>query len=470
MEELTKSWSCLALSDVEGSSLQIKEEEAVTDFVLAAKFLTKRALNIDAIAKTFTQLWRSKNGFKIKKEGDHVILFTFDNREEIDQILEAEPWSFDKHLMVLQRFDRETDVLDIQFNRITFWVQVHGIPIRFRTRKVAEKICGMIGIVHEPAEGTIMEGDGFIRVRVTIDMSQPLSRGRVISLESGKELWVSFKYERLSNLCYWCGSLMHDDKDCDLWIASEGTLPLESQQFGAWIRAPPFVQSRRTTISVPGYYDRKKKTKLVPCSIPAKQPPVVVRRGGSSPEIIRPNMESQVAMERGNDVADFQEQNQVGVNQNSTNHGLQMESNPSHASVEIRSVSAEQFEEQIKELDHDIHKFDPPPELFTKNMSCTGKENDFESLTINEIFELGKSQARGQPLDHSVRTPLSHIPDVSNITVMNTATWRRQNRSNTGTDVIMEDTVGSKRSTSNMGSQPELQKKGKLFPKGARTT
>ena len=118
--------------------------------------------------------------------------------------------------MVLQQYDRETDVLGMQFNRITFWVQVHDIPIRFRTRKVAEKIYGTIGTVHEPAEGTTTEGDGFIRVRVTIDMSQPLSQGKVISLESGKELWVSVKSERLSNLCYWCGSLMHDDKDYEL--------------------------------------------------------------------------------------------------------------------------------------------------------------------------------------------------------------------------------------------------------------
>ena len=145
MEELTKSWSCLTLLDIEGSNIQIKEEEAVTDFVLAAKFLTKRALNIDAIAKTFTPLWRSKNGFKIKKEGDHIIPFTFDNRKEIDQILEAKPWSFDKHLMVLQRYDRETNVLDMQFHQITFWVQVHDIQIQFRTRKVVEKICGAIG-------------------------------------------------------------------------------------------------------------------------------------------------------------------------------------------------------------------------------------------------------------------------------------------------------------------------------------
>ena len=63
MEDLTKSWSCLTLSDVEGSNLRITEEEAVTEFVLAVKFFTKRALNIEAIAKTFTPIWRSKNGF-----------------------------------------------------------------------------------------------------------------------------------------------------------------------------------------------------------------------------------------------------------------------------------------------------------------------------------------------------------------------------------------------------------------------
>ena len=40
---------------------------------------------------------------------------------------------------------------------------------------------------HEPSKGAVMEGDGFIKVRVTIDTSQPLSQGRVISLDSGKE-------------------------------------------------------------------------------------------------------------------------------------------------------------------------------------------------------------------------------------------------------------------------------------------
>ena len=90
MEDLTKSWSCLTLSDVEGSNLKITEEEAVTEHVLAAKFLTKRALNIEAIAKTFSPIWRAKNGFKVRKKGDHVMLFMFDSKTEIDKVLATE--------------------------------------------------------------------------------------------------------------------------------------------------------------------------------------------------------------------------------------------------------------------------------------------------------------------------------------------------------------------------------------------
>ena len=102
MEELTKTWNSLTLSECEGNNLRIMEEQAKAEFILAAKFLTKRALNIEAIAKTFTPIWRLKNGFKIKTESDHMVLFTFDNKSEIDKVMAAEPWSFNKRLMVLQ--------------------------------------------------------------------------------------------------------------------------------------------------------------------------------------------------------------------------------------------------------------------------------------------------------------------------------------------------------------------------------
>ena len=66
MDDLTKHWIGLSLSEKEGPGLCLKKEQAVEEFCLAAKFLMKQALNTDAIAKTLKPLWRSKNGFKVK--------------------------------------------------------------------------------------------------------------------------------------------------------------------------------------------------------------------------------------------------------------------------------------------------------------------------------------------------------------------------------------------------------------------
>ena len=83
-------------------------------------------------------------------------------------------------------------------------------------------------MVHCSEENSEGGGGSFMRVRVTLDVYQPLCRGRVIKLEEGGKTWVNFKYERLPNICYWCGCFDHSDKDCDLWIQSKGSLQLES--------------------------------------------------------------------------------------------------------------------------------------------------------------------------------------------------------------------------------------------------
>ena len=150
--------------------------------------------------------------------------------------------------MVLQSYDKEVDLTEMEFKWVTFWVQVHDIPIRFRNRRVAERIYEAIGKVNVRPDEIESKRDGFIRIRITIDVSKPLCHGRVISLDSGKELWVSFKYKRLPNICYWCGCLTHNDKDCEQWVESEGSFSTESQQFGSWIHAPPFIPSRKNVI------------------------------------------------------------------------------------------------------------------------------------------------------------------------------------------------------------------------------
>ena len=78
---------------------------------------------------------------------------------------------------------------------------MYNIPIRFMNKGVAEGIFSGIGEVC-PADLFAMEGRDFMRVRVIIDISKPLSRGQKITLDDDSVCWVSFKYERLPNFCY----------------------------------------------------------------------------------------------------------------------------------------------------------------------------------------------------------------------------------------------------------------------------
>ena len=227
--------ACLCLR-VRGT-IYVKKDRCSQEHVTAALFLTKWALNMDAIARTFKPLWRADNSFTMSNEGSHRVLFVFDNKEDVDHILSNEPWSFDKSLVVLERYDKKTPLDDLKLDKASFWVQVHNIPIGYRNKSVVKDICGAIGRVDRSTSVADCEGGSYIRVRVTLDVFQPLCRGRVVTFEDGGKIWINFRYERLPNICYWCGYFDHGDKDCDLWIQSKGTLSQEEQQFGSWIRA-----------------------------------------------------------------------------------------------------------------------------------------------------------------------------------------------------------------------------------------
>jgi len=101
MEELTKNWNNLTLSIREDTGFALPKVQQSNEYIIAAKFLTSRYLLMEAVVRTFKQLWRSANGFKIQNMGDHIVLFVFDNNSDVERIIQNRPWSFDKHLVVL---------------------------------------------------------------------------------------------------------------------------------------------------------------------------------------------------------------------------------------------------------------------------------------------------------------------------------------------------------------------------------
>jgi len=55
---------------------------------------------------------------------------------------------------------------------------------------------------------------GHMCIRVSMDISIPLCRGRLVRFGGLSPRWVDFKYERLPIFCYWCEMVDHDERDC----------------------------------------------------------------------------------------------------------------------------------------------------------------------------------------------------------------------------------------------------------------
>ena len=91
MEELKLRWKKLSLSEAEGKKL-------------AAKFFTWRSINVEAVARTFRPLWRTKRNFEVSMAGDNVVLIAFEWEVDAKKVIEGEPWMFGRHLVVLQRY------------------------------------------------------------------------------------------------------------------------------------------------------------------------------------------------------------------------------------------------------------------------------------------------------------------------------------------------------------------------------
>ena len=168
---------------------------------------------MEAIARTFKPLWRSKKGFEVKDMGNHIVLFVFVKESNANRILMGESWSYNKHLISLQKMDKNVSVKDLAFTKTLFWVQIHDLPLGDINPTVACEIGSSIGSIQEGLkEWGTQDGSSFMHIKVLVDTSKPLCQGRKICSDDGKVSWIRFKYERLPNLCYWCGLLSHTTK------------------------------------------------------------------------------------------------------------------------------------------------------------------------------------------------------------------------------------------------------------------
>lgn len=98
-------------------------------------------------------------------------------------------------------------------------------------KAVGEEVGALVGVVSDvncDAKGTAL--GRCIRLRVRVDVHKPLLQWTNVSI-GGSSCKVLFRYEKLADLCFFCGRLDHMANTCKLYH------PDGLQYYGPWLRA-----------------------------------------------------------------------------------------------------------------------------------------------------------------------------------------------------------------------------------------
>lgn len=170
------------------------------------------------------------------------------------KVMDMCPWSYEKNLVLLQDFDSDVAPKDIKLQWCPFWIHIYKLPLKSRTKETGWKIGSKIGEVMDvnvPDNG--VQWGRCLRVRVNINITKKLVKGKKITAKDDEQRWVYFRYEQLPNFCYACGKLSHGEKGC-----KDGDLPTIGKekpmtQYGAWLRGEPFKRTPNGDIPDPSY-------------------------------------------------------------------------------------------------------------------------------------------------------------------------------------------------------------------------
>ncbi|CAL1375453.1 unnamed protein product [Linum trigynum] len=152
----------------------------------------------------------------------NLFIFTFASAEIREKVWLDRPWSLSNTQTALQKWNGRGLPEEVNMDRLACWVQIHGLHQCMRVESNIKDI----GTYYFPKflglDRGGLEFNGYrlySRVLVELDLNEPVPVGfdfPFLDESTGVEHceWISFKYERLVELCYFCGYVGHNWPTC----------------------------------------------------------------------------------------------------------------------------------------------------------------------------------------------------------------------------------------------------------------
>lgn len=106
-EEMYKKFSLTAMKseEIQLDIQQLQDSVLCSEKCLVAKLFTEHHYNWAAFKSTMKRAWRSIRDIKFRDLNSMIMLIEFEHECDKDRVITDGPWSFDKHLVLVNKFD-----------------------------------------------------------------------------------------------------------------------------------------------------------------------------------------------------------------------------------------------------------------------------------------------------------------------------------------------------------------------------
>lgn len=152
--------------------------------------------------------WRLKNLVETRELNKNLSPFKFATKRDLEFVIRNGPWNFDRNLLVLDRVSGEEQPSGMDMHFGTFCIRVYDLSLMMRSETMAKKIGDIMGSFEEMGSREAHRIGRFLRIKVKMDLKQPMKRGTMVSFKK-KKYRVYFKYEQFPICCFVFGRLGH---------------------------------------------------------------------------------------------------------------------------------------------------------------------------------------------------------------------------------------------------------------------
>ncbi|KAH7833120.1 hypothetical protein Vadar_003276 [Vaccinium darrowii] len=160
----------------------------------------------------------SQGNFPLRSPGAGFSSWFWEEREvDLYHAYHGGPWSMRGGLLVLEFWQPSLSLVITHIGHTAVWVQLHNLLLECFCEDAGRRLGRLIGDVLEvDVHEGISRNIRFLRVRVRIDLDQPIISGISLSRPRQADLWAKCRCERVYKVCRAYGIIGHTLPQCNL--------------------------------------------------------------------------------------------------------------------------------------------------------------------------------------------------------------------------------------------------------------